>query len=97
MASQQFADQLNIQIGNEFAAHQQYVACAIYYDALTMPQMAAFFYRQALEERDHAMMMVQYLLDADAEVAIPGVDVPSNEFADIIAPVAARARSRRSE
>ena len=40
MASQRFVDQLNVQIGNEFAAHQQYVACAIYYDALTMPQMA---------------------------------------------------------
>ncbi len=75
------------QIGNEFSAHQQYVACAIYYDALTMPQMAAFFYRQALEERDHAMMMVQYLLDADADVAIPGVDGPNNDFSDIIAPV----------
>src|SRR5262249_22542862 len=72
MASQKFADQLNAQIGNEFAAHQQYVACAVYYDALTMPRMAAFFYRQAREERDHAMMMVQYLIDADAEVRIPG-------------------------
>ncbi len=87
MASQKFVDQLKTQIGNEFSAHQQYVACAIYYDALTMPQMAAFFYRQALEERDHAMMMVQYLLDADADVAIPGADGPNNDFADIVAPV----------
>ena len=80
MASQRFVDQLNIQIGNEFAAHQQYVACAIYYDALTMPQMAGFFYRQAIEERGHAMMMVKYLLDADAEVAIPGVDGPEQRL-----------------
>ena len=87
MASQKFAEQLNVQIGNEFAAHHQYVACAIYYDALTMPRMAAFFYRQALEERDHAMMMVQYLIDADADVAIPGVEAPSNTFDDIVAPV----------
>ena len=87
MASQKFVEQLNVQIGNEFAAHQQYVACAIHYDALTMPRMAAFFYRQALEERDHAMMMVQYLLDADAGVAIPGVGEPTTEFADIVAPV----------
>jgi bacterioferritin B len=87
MASQKFAEQLNVQIGNEFAAHHQYVACAIYYDALTMPRMAAFFYRPALEERDHAMMMVQYLIDADADVAIPGVEAPSNTFDDIVAPV----------
>jgi len=91
-----FADQLNAQIGNELAAHNQYLACAIYYDALTMPQMAAFFYGQALEERDHAMMMVQYLLDTDADVAIPAVDAPTNDFADITAPVAlALAQERR--
>jgi len=88
MASQKFVDQLNVQIGNEFAAHQQYVACAIYYDALTMPQMASFFFKQAIEERDHAMMMVRYLLDADAEVRIPGVEAPTNSFATIVEPVA---------
>ena len=88
MTAQRFADQLNVQIGNEFAAHQQYVACAIYYDSLTMPQMAAFFYKQALEERDHAMMMVRFLLDTDVAVAIPGVEAPRNEFADLVAPVA---------
>jgi len=82
-----FAEQLNEQIGNEFAAHQQYVACAIHYDALTMPQMAAFFYAQALEERDHAMMMVKFLLDTDCEVRIPGVEAPETKFADVVAPV----------
>jgi ferritin len=82
-----FAAQLNEQIGNEFAAHQQYVACAIHYDTLTMPQLAAFFYSQALEERDHAMMMVQFLLDTDCEVKIPGVDAPTTSFENIIAPV----------
>src|SRR5262249_60855021 len=87
VASPKFVAQLNAQIGNEFSAHQQYVACAIYYDGLTMPQMAAFFYRQALEERDHAMMMVKYLLDADETVTVPGVEQPVNDFDDIVAPV----------
>jgi bacterioferritin B len=88
MPAERFVEQLNIQIGNEFAAHQQYVACAVYYDALTMPQMAGFFYAQALEERNHAMMMVQYLIDRDAEVKIPGVAAPLTDFEDIVAPVA---------
>jgi ferritin len=83
-----FAEQLNTQIGNELAAHNQYLACAVHYDAHTMPQMAAFFYAQALEERGHAMMMVQYLLDTDADVVIPGVDAPVSTFDDIVAPVA---------
>ena len=87
MPAVRFVDQLNAQIGNELAAHNQYLACAMHYDALTMPQMAAFFYAQALEERGHAMMMVQYLLDTDAEVLIPGVAAPQSTFDDVVAPV----------
>ena len=87
MPTERFVEQLNTQIGNELSAHNQYLACAVYYDDLTMPQMAAFFYRQALEERDHAMMMVQYLLDTDEPVRIPGVEAPEAGFADVIAPV----------
>ncbi len=87
MPAERFIDQLNAQIGNEFSAHHQYVACAVHYDALTMPQMAAFFYKQAVEEREHAMMMVQYLLDTDAPVRIPGVEAPTTDFADVIAPL----------
>ena len=47
-AASAFASRLNDQIANEFAAHQQYVACAVYYEAETLPQLAGFFYRQAL-------------------------------------------------
>jgi len=83
-----FGDSLNGQIGYEFAASQQYVAIAVYYDAQTLPQLAAHFYRQAVEERNHAMMMVQYLLDADELVAIPGVEGPQTAFGDVVAPVA---------
>jgi ferritin len=83
-----FVDALNEQIGHEFAAAQQYVAIAVYYDGETLPQLAAHFYRQALEERNHAMMIVQYLLDADSRVVIPGVDAPQTEFSDAVAPVA---------
>ncbi|RKQ92825.1 ferritin [Solirubrobacter pauli] len=88
MAADAFVTLLNEQIGHEYAAHQQYVACAVYYDAETLPQLARFFYAQALEEREHAMMMVQYLLDADAEVVIPGVAAPQVRFDDIVEPVA---------
>jgi bacterioferritin B len=87
MPAETFVSRLNEQIAHEFAAHQQYVACAVYYDAETLPQLARFFYRQAMEERDHAMMMVQYLIDADADVTIPGVAAPQTTFGDIVAPV----------
>jgi bacterioferritin B len=83
-----FAEALNGQVANEFGASQQYVAIAVHYDARTLPQLAAHFYRQAVEERNHAMMIVQYLLDAGEQVSIPGVEAPGTEFADDVAPVA---------
>jgi ferritin len=82
-----FPTALNDQIGREMAASQQYVAIAVYYDAETLPQLAQHFYRQAVEERNHAMMIVQYLLDAGEPVAIPGVDAPQTSFGDAVAPV----------
>src|SRR6187402_533660 len=83
-----FASKLNGQIGYEFAASQQYIAVAVYYDSQSLPQLAAHFYRQAVEERNHAMIMVQYLLDADEDVVTPGVDAPQTVFTDVVAPVA---------
>ncbi len=88
MPAARFVEALNTQIGNELSAHNQYLACAVHFDAETMPRMAAFFYKQALEERDHALMMVQYLLDIDADVSIPGVEAPHTSFADVVSPVA---------
>ena len=87
MTSARFADALNGQIAYEFAASQQYIAIAVHYDSETLPQLAAHFYQQALEERNHAMMMVQYLLDSDQTVKIPAVAEPQRDFADAAAPV----------
>jgi bacterioferritin B len=88
MPAPAFVQRLNEQIGHELAASQQYVAVAVHYDAETLPRLAAFFYAQALEERNHAMMMVRYLLDAGEEATIPGTPAPRGAFADIVEPVA---------
>ncbi|BDB45742.1 MULTISPECIES: ferritin [Mycobacterium] len=68
------------QIFNEFTAAQQYVAIAVYFDSEDLPQLAKHFYAQAVEERNHAMMLVQHLLDRDLRVEIPGVDAVRNQF-----------------
>jgi ferritin len=82
-----FVDALNEQISYEFGASQQYVAIAVWFDAQTLPGLAGHFYRQALEERNHAMMIVQYLLDASERIDVPAVAAPQNDFADVVAPV----------
>jgi ferritin len=88
-------ERINEQIAAEFAAAQQYLAIAVYYDADTLPRLAAFFYAQALEERNHALMMIRYLLDAGVDAAIPGVEAPQTTFSDVVAPVALALRQER--
>jgi ferritin len=83
-----FVEALNEQIGSEFAASQQYVAIAVYFDQQTLPQLSTRFYRQAVEERNHALMIVQYLLDSGASPLIPAVEAPRTTFEDDRAPVA---------
>jgi bacterioferritin B len=75
-----FHDLLQDQVRNEFTASQQYVAVAVWFDSRDLPRLAAHFYRQALEERNHGMMIVQYLMDRDRVVRIPGVDEVRNDF-----------------
>lgn len=88
MSDNRLVDALNGQIGYEFSASQQYIAIAVYYESETLPRLAGFFYRQAVEERNHAMMIAKYLLDIEATVKIPGSEAPQTDFADIVAPVA---------
>ncbi|WP_072805696.1 ferritin [Rhodococcoides yunnanense] len=82
-----FHDLLRAQIGHEFAASQQYIAIAVWFHSNDLPQLARRFYAQASEERGHAMMMVQYLIDKDVTVAVPGVPDVVTEFAKIAEPV----------
>ncbi|MGV8969780.1 MAG: ferritin [Microbacteriaceae bacterium] len=88
MTISHFDQLLSAQIGNEFSASQQYIGIAVWFDSRDLPQLAKHFYRQAIEERNHAMMLVQYRLDRGLTVSIPGVDPVVNEFADEREPIA---------
>lgn len=83
-----FQDLLRAQVGNEFQAAQQYVAIAVWFDGQDLPQLAGHFYRQSLEERNHAMMIVRYLLDNGLPVHIPGVAEVRGDFDSAREPVA---------
>jgi bacterioferritin B len=87
MPAQKFIEALHEQIANEFGAEQQYIACAAYYESQTLPRLANLFYKQALEEREHAMMMIAFLLDRGGEIKVPGVAEPVNKFGDFIEPI----------
>ena len=82
-ADSPFVTLLRAQVREEFTAHQQYVALAVWFDGHDLQRLAAHFYRQALEERNHAMMIVQYMLDRHIEVPIPGVGEVRNDFTEV--------------
>lgn len=88
MTDSTFMSLLQKQVRNEFSASQQYIAVAVWFDARDLPRLAAHFYRQSVEERNHAMMLVQYLLDRDVHPVIGGLDDPQTEFDSVTSPIA---------
>jgi ferritin len=87
MPSERFVEALNDQIGREFLAAHQYTAIGAYYERLTFPRLARYFYDQAEEERGHAMRMVNYLNDTGSELRLGEVAAPKNEFTDHVEPI----------
>ena len=81
LISKELETMMNEQIGREFGASLQYVNIAAYFDADSLPELAAFFYRQAEEEKTHAMKFVTYIVDAGGQVRIPDVESTKYDFA----------------
>jgi ferritin len=80
LISKELETAMNAQIGREFGASMQYINIATYFDSDDLPQLAAFFYRQADEEKMHAMKFVHYIVDAGGQVRVPAVAEPKFDF-----------------
>lgn len=79
--TQAMNDALNTQIGMEFRASQQYVAIAAYFDGEALPLLSARYYRQAEEERAHAMRLIKYVLDGGGKLQLHAIPAMEAEFA----------------
>src|SRR5437667_5002056 len=75
---------VNEQIGNEFGASLQYVSIASYFAAEGLLGLSEFFYKQAEEERDHAMRFVKFVVDSGGRVEIPQIASPKNIFKSVV-------------
>ena len=80
MISQKMADQLNEQVKNEFFAQWAYLDMAFAFENMGLKIFAKWFFRQADEEKEHAMKIAQYLLDQGAEVLLKSLDKPKNKY-----------------
>ncbi len=83
-----FHSLLHDQIRHEFNAEHQYIAIAVWFDNADLPVLAKHFYKQAIEERNHAMMIVQYFLDRDIQVEIASIDGAKSKFENAREPIA---------
>jgi ferritin len=80
LISQELTDAINAQIGRELGASHQYVSIANYFASEALEKLAEFFYKQAEEEREHAMKFNDYVIDTGGLVQIPPVDAPKSTF-----------------
>jgi ferritin len=76
LASKKLIDALNKQVGHELGASNQYVTLAAFFAAQALTELAGFFYRQAEEEREHALKLVHFIVDAGGRLAIPQIPAP---------------------
>src|ERR1700759_2854177 len=80
LTSPKVIDAINEQIGYEFSAELQYYAIAAHFAAEALPQLSQHFFRQAEEEKGHALRFIKYVVDAGGRVAIPSIDAPKSKF-----------------
>jgi ferritin len=83
LISERMNNALNEQVGNEFGASLQYVSIASHFAGEGLTALANHFYKQAEEEREHAMRFVKYLADAGGRLEIPSIPAPQSKFKSV--------------
>jgi ferritin len=84
LISQKVTGAINQQIGNEFGASLQYVSIASYLSEEGLLELSSFFYKQAEEEREHAMRFVKFVVDSGGRVEIPAIPAPRHSFQQVL-------------
>ena len=82
------------QIGNELAAHQLYLAIAIYFERQSLDRWGKLFRGQSVEEAQHAQKIIDFRVDEDVDFDLPALKSTSTRFGS---PLAAAKRALESE
>ena len=80
LTSKKVINAVNEQIGYEFSASMQYYAIGAHFAAEALPQLSQHFFKQAEEEKGHALRFIKYVVDAGGRVVIPAIDAPKAHF-----------------
>ena len=80
MLNEKVAELLNAQINKEFYSEYLYLAFSNYFSDEGLSGFSNWYNVQAQEERDHAMLFVQYMQNNDARITFEAIDKPDSEF-----------------
>lgn len=80
MLDAKVAQLLNEQVNKEFYSAYLYLDFSIYYEEEGLDGFANWYKIQAQEERDHAMLMVQYLQNNGGKVTLEAIAKPDREL-----------------
>lgn len=74
---------LNQQINKELFSSYLYLAMSSYFESKNLAGFANWFYVQAQEERDHAIIIYKYMHRINAPVKLTAIDMPEGDFASV--------------
>lgn len=80
---------LNRQINKEFYSAYLYLDFANYYSEVGLDGFENWYRIQAQEERDHAMLLFDYMHNNDQKVILLAIDQPDMKFSDNMGPLKA--------
>lgn len=78
---------LNSQINKEFYSAYLYLQIANYYTEEGLNGFANWYKIQAMEERDHGTLFMQYIQNNNGKVILEAIDKPDEEFTDFGQPL----------
>ena len=89
MLDSKVAKLLNEQINKELYSAYLYLDFSIFYDEQGLDGFSNWYMIQAQEERDHAMLMLQYLQNNGEKVTLEAVAKPDKVMTELIDPLKA--------
>ena len=89
MLDKNVATLLNTQINKEFYSAYLYLDFANYYKDAELNGFSNWYMVQAQEERDHALLFIQYLQNNGEKVSLESIDKPDKLFDDFKGPLEA--------
>lgn len=89
MLDKKISELINTQINKEFYSAYLYLDYSNFYKDAELNGFSNWYNVQAQEERDHAMLFIQYLQNNSEKITLESIDKPDNAFEDFREPLAA--------